>query len=68
MKCCLCDKETDEKLELYVGGCLTYTHKSCVNIVKKYIERLENYEGIIKRVNSSLLKDRLNKARQNNEK
>ncbi len=62
-KCCLCGDETDEQTELYVGSCLTWTHKSCMKIVEKYIDRLENWEGIMKKVDSINLKRAIQKEK-----
>ena len=38
VKCQLCGKETDEKLETYVDGWLGTVHPSCVKIAKKSID------------------------------
>ena len=62
-KCCLCKKETDEETHLYVGGCISHAHRSCVDIVETYIKRLENYEGIIKKINSERLKKSFEKEK-----
>lgn len=69
VKCCLCKKETEEKSEFHIGGCITYAHKSCVKIVENYIDRLENYEKIAKRevgVGSSKLKKSMDDVKRGN--
>jgi len=45
-KCQLCNKITKEGVRQTVGGCVNYTHDSCVKIVERYIDYQERFEQI----------------------
>lgn len=47
--CQLCEKNTVEKVNFYVGGFVTYAHESCLNIVKKGFDLREKYNQLVKK-------------------
>ena len=56
--CGLCEKNTGEKVEMFVGGFIDFAHESCIKIGLKSIDLTEKHKEFFNK-----LQDTLNKRR-----